>query len=106
LLPFYRYLNTPKISRVLVDLECLTYARMNHPSGLDRARLAEWETRNLVMTAYIRSATAMYGGKRVLVIVGCSHKPLFDRYLQQLTDVEVVQFRELENRSVARAKKA
>jgi hypothetical protein len=93
LLPFYHYLNTPKVSRELMDLECLTYTRMNHPSGLDRARLAEWETRNLMMTAYIRRATALHGGKRVLVIVGGSHKPLFDRYLKQLVDVEVVQLR-------------
>jgi hypothetical protein len=95
LLPLYHYLNTPKVSRELVDLECLTYTRMNHPSRLDRARLAEWETRNLVMTAYIRRASALYGGKRVLVIVGCSHKPLFDRYLKQLVDVEIVQLRDI-----------
>jgi hypothetical protein len=105
LLPFYQYLNSPKTARVLVDLECLTYVRMNHPSGLNRARLAEWETRNLVMTAYIRRATAMYGGKRVLVIVGCSHKPLFDRYLRQLVDIEVVQFRDVEVHSRAGVKK-
>jgi Family of unknown function (DUF5694) len=108
LLPFYRYLNSPKVCQTLIDVECLTYLRMNHPSGLDRARLAEWEVRNLMMTAYIRRASALYAGKRILVIVGCSHKPLFDRYLKQLMDVQVVQFREIETREtdfVEQAKK-
>jgi Family of unknown function (DUF5694) len=105
LLPYYRYLNSPKVCQMLLEIECLSWLQINHPSKLSRVKLADWEIRNLVMTAYIRRASALYAGKRVLVIVGCSHKPLFDRYLKQLTDVEVVQFRELEKRSVARAKR-
>ncbi len=95
LLPYYRYLNSPKVSRMLEAGNSLPFLRMNHSGGLDRAWLSVWETRNLMMTAYIRRASALYGGKRILVIVGCSHKPLFDRYLKQLIDVEVVQFKDI-----------
>lgn len=96
LLPFYSYLNSAKVVQTLVDLECLTYLQINHRSGLDRAILAQWELRNLNMVAHIRRASALYGGKRILVIVGGSHKPLFDRYLKQLTDVKVVQLKDIE----------
>jgi Family of unknown function (DUF5694) len=99
LLPYYRYLNSPKVGRMLEAGNSLPFLQMNHPSGLDRAWVAMWETRNLMMTAYIRRASALCGGKRILVIVGCSHKPLFDRYLKQLTDVQVVQFKDVEARS-------
>jgi hypothetical protein len=76
---------------MLIEIECLSWLRVNHPSTLGRVRLADWEVRNLVMTAYLRRASALYAGKGILVIVGGSHKPLFDRYLKQLTDVQVVQ---------------
>ncbi len=105
LLPYYRYLNSPKVCRMLEDANSLPFLHMNHPDGLDRAWIAGWETRNLMMTAYIRRASALYGGKKILVIVGCSHKPLFDRYLKQLADVQVVQFREIETDFVTRAEK-
>jgi Family of unknown function (DUF5694) len=106
LLPYYRYINSPKACKMFEEAECHNFLRTKHPAGLDRARIAEWEVRNLVMTAYIRKASAMVAGKRILMIVGCSHKPLFDRYLKQLTDIEIVQLREIEARETNAIKQA
>jgi hypothetical protein len=92
LLPYYRYANTPDFARQSVDRECGTYLHTRLASGLDRARLAQWEVRNLNMAARIRQESALIPGGRLLAIAGYSHKPLLDLYLRQLVDVEVVPF--------------
>lgn len=43
-------------------------------SGILRARLAQWRTRNLAMAARLREATALAPGGKVLAIVGSSHE--------------------------------
>ena len=55
-----------------------------------RQYVAWWETRNLRMIANIRSTFANQPGARVLTIVGSSHKPYFDAYLNMMHEVKVV----------------
>lgn len=92
---FYLYANTPEFMRALVDVEIGIYYRLKLPSGIDRMRAAQWETRNLYMAGNLRYASALHPGERVLAIVGWSHKPLMDRYLAQLTDVRLVHLSDL-----------
>jgi len=49
-----------------------------------------WEARNLRMVSLIMTAAATEPGGRVLSIVGASHKPYFEAYLDQMHDVEVI----------------
>lgn len=86
---FYRYVNTPEFMAALVDAEVGVYYDMKLPSGIDRMRAAQYETRNLYMAGNLRLASALYPGGRVLAVVGSSHKPLLDRHLAALTDVQL-----------------
>ena len=95
LLPYYRFANSPEFARQSVNRECGIYLRTKLASGLDRARLAQWEVRNLNMAARIRCASALCPGGRLLVLVGSSHKPLLEHYLSQLIDIEMVSFAKL-----------
>ena len=90
LLGFYRWINSPEFGKADLDAQWHIFLRANLPSGLDRARAALWEERNLRIAANIRRAAAYGTGKRVLVIIGASHKPFLDAYLRQMMDVEVV----------------
>ncbi len=92
---FYRYANTPEFMRTLVDVEVGIYYRLKLPSGIDRMRAAQWETRNLYMAGNLRYSSALYPGGKILAVVGWSHKPLLDRCLAALTDVQLVHLGEL-----------
>jgi hypothetical protein len=62
-------------------------------TGVLRARLAQWRSRNLAMAAHLRAATGMIPGGRMLAIVGSSHeRPLraaltTDQHDLVLTDI-------------------
>ena len=86
----YRLLNRP--DQAELAFRCDWGAAMNEPSGGEYGRryLAYWETRNLRMAANIREAMGADPGSKTLVIVGASHKPYLDHYLDQMHDVEVI----------------
>ncbi|GAA4015800.1 DUF5694 domain-containing protein [Sphingomonas swuensis] len=90
LLAFYRYLNDPaRLSRqVRADFGGAAADRKAYPYG--RMYAAWWDVRNLRMAANIRVAMAEQPGARVLNIVGASHKPWYDAWMRQMSDVEVV----------------
>lgn len=92
LLRHYQWVNSPEFLRRDEDFQWGTLRRTALDSGVDRARLAQWEARNLRMAAHVRQASALHPGGRVLVLVGSAHKPFLDRYLEPMTDVQLVQF--------------
>jgi hypothetical protein len=92
---FFLFINAPEFARALVDTEVGIYYRLNLPSSIDRMRAAQWEVRNLYMAGNLRYASALYPSGRVLALVGYAHKPFLDRYLTQLTDVQLVQLGDL-----------
>ncbi len=94
LLPFYQKLNAEGSLRRSMA-QWLVFFRTRFASGLDRARVAMWEVRNLHMAANIRKVTALKPGGRMLVIVGASHKPFLDAYLRSLVDIEIVDLGDL-----------
>ena len=67
-------------------------AALEEPSAgrFGRRYLGYWETRNLRMASNIRDMFAAQPGVRGLVIVGASHKPYFESYLNQMHDLTVV----------------
>lgn len=67
-------------------------AALEEPSAgrFGRGYVGYWETRNLRMAANIRDMFAAQPGIRGLVIVGASHKPYLESYLNQMHDMTVV----------------
>ena len=60
------------------------------PEQYGRKYTLGWQARNLRMVALIMTAATNKPGGKVLSIVGASHKPYFEAYLDQMHDVEVV----------------
>ncbi|MEG3175389.1 DUF5694 domain-containing protein [Sphingomonas sp. RB3P16] len=55
-----------------------------------RGYVGYWETRNLRMASNIRDMFGVQPGIRGLVVVGASHKPYLENYLNQMHDMTVV----------------
>lgn len=90
LLAFYRAMNAPGATTGQIQLDFGGAFADPHAKGFGRRYGAWWETRNLRMVSNIREATILHPGARVLNIVGSSHKPWYDQWLRQMTDVEIV----------------
>lgn len=67
-------------------------AALEEPSAgrFGRGYVGYWETRNLRMASNIRDMFAMQPGIRALIVVGASHKPYLERYLDQMHDMTVI----------------
>ncbi len=102
LLPYYLWLNAVEYQRADLETQWGLFFRTRLPSGLDRARVALWEVRNLLMVANIREASAGHPGGRVLVVVGVAHKPFLDAYLSQMTDVALVDLKDIASKGTNR----
>lgn len=90
LIGLYRWINSAQYAAADVGAQWHIFLRTRFPGGLDRARAAFWEVRNLAIAANIRRATASAPGKRALVIIGASHRPFLEAYLSQMMDVDIV----------------
>lgn len=84
-LAWYRSLNDPKLLRLNMEADFGAAAAAELPANAGRRYLAYWETRNLRMVANLREVIGP--GRRVLAIVGSSHKPYYERYLGMTSDV-------------------
>ena len=60
------------------------------PQAFGRGYVGYWETRNLRMVANIRDVLGQAPGKRLLAIVGASHKGYYEAYLNLMHDVQLV----------------
>ena len=89
-LEYYRYMNAPATLAHDMDADFVAAMQQATPQLYGRRYVAWWEARNLRMVANIRTAFANRPGARVLSIVGSSHKPYFDTYLDLLHDVRLV----------------
>ena len=90
LLGAYRDYNDRAHGRKTMD--CDWKLRMNDdaPEKYGRQYTLSWQARNLRMVSLIVSAATNEPGGKVLSVVGASHKPYFEAYLDQMHDIEVV----------------
>ncbi|MEP1230037.1 MAG: DUF5694 domain-containing protein [Litorimonas sp.] len=74
------------------QMDCDWKLTMNdaEPEAYGRRYTLGWQARNLRMVSMIVTAAAHKPGGKVLSIVGASHKPYFEAYLDQMHDIEVV----------------
>lgn len=89
-LAMYRTINAPGNATLIFNSDF--GAALNEPSPQRHGRnyLGYWETRNLRMASNIRDVLGLESGKRMLVVVGSSHKAYLEAYLHQMHDVRVV----------------
>jgi len=90
MLGYLRRLNSNAYGHVDADGQWLVMLNRPFPDHAGRLRMAEWDVRNLHMTARIRKASVHAPGGRVLTIVGASHKAWFDAILELMPDMRVV----------------
>ncbi|MBI1404634.1 MAG: hypothetical protein GC145_00740 [Caulobacter sp.] len=95
LLAYYRLLNSPTMQRAFIGADQLANMRTPSAAQCGRQYMAWWETRNLRMVANIRAAFGPTPGVRVLSVVGSSHKPYFDAYLEMIHEVRLVDAEEV-----------
>lgn len=85
----YRVLNNTAYG--LKQMDCDWKRTMNdaEPEAYGRKYTMGWQARNLRMVSMIVTAAIDKPGGKVLSIVGASHKPYFEAYLDQMHDIEV-----------------
>ena len=90
LLRMVRHLNDPAtlLPQIQSDFGVALSDPRTAPYG--RQYAAWWDVRNLRMVANIRAAMVEHPGARVLNIVGASHRPWYDGWMRQMSDVELV----------------
>lgn len=89
-LEMYRVFNDPSQAKLIYASDFGAVLQDPSEEGFGRRYLAYWEARNLRMVANIREALGRKPGTRMLTIVGASHKPYYEAYLEQMRDVELV----------------
>ena len=90
LLDYFRFMNRPASQREYVTIDYHKAMNTPSPENYGRDYVAWWEIRNLHMVANIRTAFGNRPGARVLNIVGSSHKPYYDAYLNMMSDVKLI----------------
>ena len=90
LMRYYRMLNRADVGEAFVRADMGTAYATPSEGNHGRRYVAWWEARNLRMVANIRQALGRQPGARGLVIVGSTHKPYFDAYLQLMHEVRLV----------------
>lgn len=87
----YREQNSERWQRSQMDCDFKRTMNDAESEQYGRKYTMGWEARNLRMVSLIMTAAATEPGGRVLSIVGASHKPYFEAYLDQMHDVEVIE---------------
>lgn len=86
-LNLYRAYNAPGQSMLTYRSDFGAALAETSPQGFGRNYVGYWETRNLRMVANMREVLGRYPGTRMLTIVGASHKPYYEAYLNMMHDV-------------------
>ena len=89
LLAVYRRNNAPGFGKVVFDTDFGAALNEPSPQHYGRQYVGYWETRNLRMASNIRDVLGLKPGIRMLVVVGASHKPYLEAYLNQMHDVRL-----------------
>jgi len=86
----YRELNSIKAQKMVIKTDF--QRAMNDEQGVKFGQkyVAWWQARNLKMVSMIVATSAEKPGAKILSIVGASHKPYFESYLDVMHDVELV----------------
>ena len=90
ILAAYRFYNSPETQRAAIDNDFRKAMNDSEGEQYGRAYNSWYQVRNLRMVSHIVAAGATQPGGRVLSVVGSSHKPYFEGYLDLMHDIELV----------------
>ncbi len=88
----YRFYNSQDFMKQDFEGQWALWFKTNFSSKTDRSRYSLWEMRNLSIAANIVRVVASNPEKKILVIIGASHKSFLEKYLKQIPDVELLAF--------------
>jgi Family of unknown function (DUF5694) len=88
-LALYRALNAPGMGMVVYQSDFGAALREPSPQGYGRQYVGYWETRNLRIAANIREIVGQHPGMRLMSLIGASHRPYLEAYLDQMHDVSL-----------------
>ena len=91
MLSMYRAYNAPEMGKIVFESDLGAALEEPSPESYGRHYVGYWETRNLRMAANIRDMLTPDPGTRALVIVGASHKPYLDAYLESMHDIRIIE---------------
>lgn len=100
LLPLYHLTNSRDYDALILDHEWRLFVDRDLPVSPSLARLAMWDVRNLEIVGNILRIVSLHPQERMLVVIGASHKPFLDDYLNRSVGVRVRQFTEFDNADV------
>ena len=90
LLALYRAENAPDMADLIFASDFGPALDEPSPQAFGRGYVGYWETRNLRIAANIRDILGIYPGSRALVLIGASHKPYLEAYLDRMHDAALV----------------
>ena len=92
LIQLYKFLNSTEYSEKDFDAQWNIWFKTNFDSKADQVRFYLWEMRNLQIAANIIKLVALNPGKRILVIIGSSHKNFIEKHLKEIKNVVLLEF--------------
>lgn len=92
LFPLFKLMNSTRYMEEDYVGQWELWLKTNFDSKADKSRYYLWEMRNLQITANIMRLAAKYPEKKILVIIGASHKSFIESYLKQMVDIELLKF--------------
>jgi Family of unknown function (DUF5694) len=95
LFKYYKAINSDSYQMADLDVQWKLFYRTQLESKLDQIRVGLWEVRNLNIASNIRRSSSLYPGKKILVIIGSSHKIFLDNYLKEMMGVKMVNLNQL-----------
>lgn len=90
LLAMYRTRNQLEQAQLVYDSDFGAAMKDRSTQKYGRGYVGYWETRNLRMVSNIRDILGAAPGKRMLTIVGASHKGYFEVYLDMMHDLKLI----------------
>ncbi|QTD56507.1 DUF5694 domain-containing protein [Parasphingorhabdus cellanae] len=90
ILAAYRFYNSPETQRQAINNDFRKAMNDSEGAQFGRAYNSWYQVRNLRMVSNVVAAGATVPGGRVLSVVGASHKPYFEAYLDMMHDIELI----------------
>lgn len=92
LYPLYKFYNSNEYMSGDFEGQWTLWFKTKFKSKTDRSRYSLWEMRNLSISANILRVVASNPEKKILVIIGASHKSFIEKYLEQVADIDLLKF--------------
>ena len=88
----YSYVNSKEWTDSEYQESWFPFIKNTDSSKVLQSRYNLWEMRNLMIAAKISKVVAFYPEKTILVIIGASHKDFLEKYLKQISNIEVLKY--------------